>query len=215
MIFRDRVEAGRQLAERLREYAGRDAIVLGIPRGGVVVAAEVARALGLPLDVIITRKIGAPGNPEYAIGAVAEDGEPVLNTVEVQLFAISPSYLRREVERVRQEVHRRAERYRQGRPLPRLEGKIVVVVDDGLATGYTMLAAVRAARARGAREIVVAVPVASLDGMNLVDDEADRVVALQVPEVFLAVGSWYEEFPQVTDDEVLDLLARFRAPTPT
>jgi len=215
VIFRDRVEAGRQLAERLREYAGRDAIVLGIPRGGVVVAAEVARALGLPLDVIITRKIGAPGNPEYAIGAVAEDGEPVLNTVEVQLFAISPSYLRREVERVRQEVHRRAERYRQGRPLPRLEGKIVVVVDDGLATGYTMLAAVRAARARGAREIVVAVPVASLDGMNLVDDEADRVVALQVPEVFLAVGSWYEEFPQVTDDEVLDLLARFRAPTPT
>lgn len=210
MLFEDRHEAGRQLARQLGSYRGKNAIVLALPRGGVVVGYEVAKALDLPLDVIITRKIGAPGNPEYAIGAVAETGDVQLNQEEIRLYGISSQYVNTEIKRQRQEIERRVQLYRGGRRLPNVRDKIVIIVDDGIATGFTMRASIRAIKAEQPEKIVLAVPVAPPDVLDEMRREVDEVVCLATPEPFFAVGAWYRHFEQTTDEEVRDYLAEVR-----
>ncbi len=205
--YRDRRQAGHALAVALSEYGASDSIVLALPRGGVIVARQVATELGLPLDVLIVRKLGAPGNPEYAIGALAEVGEPQYNRAVIRDFAIGEGYLQRDLAQARAEIDRRKATYRGGRDLPSLAGRRAILVDDGMATGYTMLVAAMAVKGAGAREVVVAVPVASEEAVRSLTGLAERVVALQVPSPFYAVGLFYDEFSQVSDDEVRAALA--------
>ncbi|MBI2938941.1 MAG: phosphoribosyltransferase [Chloroflexi bacterium] len=212
MLFEDRVDAGRRLATRLRHLAGEEGVVFGLPRGGVVVAAEVAQALDWPLDVVIARKIGAPGNLEYAIGAVAEQGAVVLNDAEIHLLGIRPEYISQEIREQEREIERRVQRFRQGLPLPDLTGQTAVLVDDGIATGFTMRAAVQAVRNARARRVVVAAPVAPPDIVRRFQRIAEEVICLDTPEPFLAVGRFYAHFEQVTDEEVAEILARVRRP---
>ncbi len=207
MYFQDRHEAGQLLAKELDWLRGQDnLIVLGIPRGGVVVAYEVAAALNAPLDVYITRKIGAPYNPELAIGAVASDGTLVLDHMLVARVGASDDYIKEETERQRQEIERRMVAYRGSRPAPQLEGRAVVLVDDGVATGATVLASLRAIRQRNPEQLVLAVPVGPADTLAKLSQEADRVVCLYAPEVFWAVGAFYAVFDQTSDAEVIRLL---------
>lgn len=207
-LFRDRIDAGRKLAALLKKLSGEDVIVLALPRGGVPVAAEIARSLGAPLDVVLPRKLGAPGDPELALGAVAEDGTVVIDQQLATLVGASGSYIEQAVARESREIERRSRLYRGRRPAPDVQGKTVVVVDDGMATGYTMLAAVRGLEKAGAGRVIVAVPVASHDSVARLSREADEVVVLDAPEVFWAVGQFYESFPQMTDEEVLKILGR-------
>jgi predicted phosphoribosyltransferase len=207
--FSDRAEAGRFLAEQLRRYAGRDdVIVLALPRGGVPVGYEVARALGAPLDIVSVRKVGVPGHEELAMGAVASGGELVLDEGLVARLGIPFNELRRRIEEQLRELERRESVYREGRPPPNLEGKTVVLVDDGLATGSTMRAAVLAARRQHPARVVVAVPVATPEACDDLRDVADEIVCGLTPQFLQAVGLWYEDFSQTSDAEVRDLLAR-------
>jgi putative phosphoribosyl transferase len=205
-VFFDRHEAGARLAEALGRYAGGDAVVLAIPRGGVVIGAEVARALGAPLDVVIPRKVGAPGNPELGLGAVAP-GVRVLDERLIRDLGVSTEYLEREIAEQEHEIERRSSAYRGGKPPVEVKGTTVIVVDDGVATGGTALAAVRWAKEAGASRVVLAVPVAPRQSMAALAREADEVVALATPEPFYAVGQWYERFDQVGDDEVIATLS--------
>jgi predicted phosphoribosyltransferase len=213
-LFRDRSEAGRLLAARLAQYADRpDVLVLALPRGGVPVGYEVARALHVPMDVFIVRKLGVPGHEELAMGAVATGGVRVLNDQVVAGLGI-PGYVIDAVAKwEQQELERRERLYRGNRPPPDVRGKTVVLVDDGLATGSTMLAAARALRLQGPSKIVVAVPVASRDTCELLREEVDEVVCAVTPEPFYAVGLWYQDFSQTSDEEVRELLARSAADT--
>jgi putative phosphoribosyl transferase len=205
--FRDRREAGRELAERLSRYAGRDdVVVLALPRGGVPVGYEVARALGAPLDVFVVRKLGVPGHEELALGAVASGGLRVLNEDVVAALALSESQIQPIAARQLAEVERRERAYRGDRPPLDLRGKVAVIVDDGLATGATMRAAALAVRQLEPREIVVAVPVAAERTCDDFRDDVDHVVCAHTPEPFLAVGMWYARFDQTTDEEVRELL---------
>jgi putative phosphoribosyl transferase len=208
MGFRDRSDAGRQLARRLASLAGEDVVVLGLPRGGVPVAHEVARSLGAPLDVTLVRKLGVPRQPELAMGAIGEDGVRVLNAEVLRLARVGESELDAVEQRERAELARRARRYRGDRPRVSPAGKIAVVVDDGIATGSTARAACAVARAHGARHVVLAVPVAPPASVAELAREADQVVCLLTPEPFFAVGEWYADFSQTTDDEVMALLQR-------
>jgi predicted phosphoribosyltransferase len=207
-VFRDRTEAGRVLAERLAAYANRpDVVVLALPRGGVPVAYEVARALHAPLDVFIVRKLGLPGHEELAMGAVASGGLMVLNDQVVRALRIPNSVIESVAAWEQEELARRERLYRGDRPPPDVRGKTVILVDDGLATGSTMLAAVKALRQQQPARIVVAVPIASPDTCELLRTEVDDVVCAATPEPFYAVGLWYRDFSQTTDDEVRELLA--------
>lgn len=206
MRFHDRRQAGQLLAERLKAYQHADGTVLGLPRGGVPVAFEVAKALGLPLDVLVVRKLGTPGHEELAMGAIAWGGGRVLNWEVIESLQISPATLEAAEARERRELERRQQAYRGNRPPLALSGKTVILVDDGLATGATMRAAVEAVRNQAPAQIVVAVPVASPDTCQLIAQEADTVIALQQPVPFYAVGQWYEQFPQTSDQEVQELL---------
>ncbi len=195
------------LAPRLQEYKGDpDAIVLGLPRGGVVVAFEVARALDLPLDIIVSRKIGAPGNPEFAVGAVTEYSVSLPDKRIVQYYQIAPEYINQKMAEEKAEALRRAEIYRNHRPPLDIKDKTVILVDDGIATGATMLAAVKSARKKGAKKIVVAVPVLSKDMLEKMAEEVDAVICVYAPEIMFAVGNFYESFQQVSNEEVVRLL---------
>jgi len=215
MVFQDRCHAGRELAAKLLGLAAEQPIVLALPRGGVPVAVEVARALDAPLDVLTVRKLGAPQNPELAIGAVAEDGTAVLNTALVSRVGITQAQFDRIVEREIRELRRRMERFRDGWEPLDVRGRTVIVVDDGLATGLSDLAAVRALRRRGAARIVVAVPVGSPEAIAMLGEECDEVVCHTIPPELLGVGYWYEDFHPVSDEEVLALLAEVGARVPT
>ena len=211
MRFRDRQEAGQLLAQALTFLEEKkDVIVLGIPRGGVVVAAEVARAIGVPLDVYITRKIGAPYNPELAIGAIASSGDVVLDEGLMGSLGVSPEYVQDETERQRREIRRRLKKYRGNRPAQKLEGKTVLLVDDGIATGATTLAAIRALKKQRPAELVLAVPVGPPDAVARLREEVDRLVCLDTPQFFWAVGAFYEVFDQTSDEEVVRLLRESR-----
>jgi predicted phosphoribosyltransferase len=206
--FHNRTDAGRQLAERLAAYADRpDVLVLALPRGGVPVGYEVARALGAPLDVFLVRKLGVPGYEELAMGAVASGGVRVLNDEIVRGLGISEDEIDAAVARELQELGRRERLYRRSRPTPNVAGRTVILVDDGLATGATMRAAVAALRQQHPARIVVAVPTASPDTCEALKAEADDVICAMTPEPFFAVGHWYEDFTQTTDNEVRELLA--------
>lgn len=207
MIFEDRVEAGEDLAEALVPYAGTDCVVLGIPRGGVIVAEVVARRLGAPLDVVVPRKIGAPMNPELGLGAVAP-GVRVLDPQMLALLHVSEEYLEREIADQEREIERRLLAYREGRPPVDVKGRIAIVVDDGVATGGTAVAALRWARAQGAAKVVLGVPVAPAPTLERLRHEADEVVVPATPEPFFAVGEWYRRFDQTADEEVVSALAR-------
>ena len=195
------------LAEKLDFLKGKkDVIVLGIPRGGVVVAYEVAQALGVPLDVYITRKIGAPHNPELAIGAVASDGGIVLDHDLIRQLGVPENYVEKETERQRQEIERRAREYRGDRPPLELAGKTVVVIDDGVATGATTMATLRALKKQKPQELILAIPVGPPETVKELSKEADRVVCLSTPRLFWAVGAFYTVFDQTPDEEVKQLL---------
>jgi predicted phosphoribosyltransferase len=205
--FHDRFEAGRVLASRLAAYADRpDAIVLGLPRGGVAVAYEVARALHLPLDVFIVRKLGVPGQEELAMGAIASGGVRVLNQAVIRALGLSQREIDEVIRREEQELRRREQQFRGGRPPLDLKGKTVILVDDGLATGATMWAAITAVRQQQPARIVMAVPVADPAGCESFRQIADEVVCAITAEPLHAVGLWYQEFPQMRDDEVRTLL---------
>ncbi len=208
--FLDRSEAGVRLAAALERYRALRPIVLALPRGGVPVGFEVARALGAPLDVLVVRKVGAPYQPELGMGAIAEGGALFLDPALVGAVGASPGDVERIVSREGDEVERRVRRYRKGRPLPDLTARTVLLVDDGVATGGTVRAAIRALRGLGAGRIVVATPIAAAETAERLEREADELVCLELPPALWAIGSWYDQFDQVTDDEVISLLDRAR-----
>lgn len=210
--FRDRVDAGRQLAAALSRYRTRDALVLALPRGGVPVADEVARELGAPLDVLVARKLGAPGHPELGVGAVAEGGALHLDDVLIRHLGVTDEHLRRVTTEALTEMDRRLAAYRGDRAATDVTGRTVVLVDDGLATGVTARAAIRSLRRRSPRAIVLAVPVCAAPTARELRGEVDDLVCLVAPEDLRAVGLWYRDFDQTTDAEVVARLERARAP---
>lgn len=206
VIFEDRADAGRQLAAKLGAYAGGDTRVLALPRGGVPVAYEVARALHAPLDVFVVRKIGAPGREELAIGAIASGGVRVLHEDTIELLGVAPEAIETITAHEMLELERREQAYRGGLPAHDVHGRTVILVDDGLATGASMNAAILALRKRGPRSIVVAVPVAPPDTCAALEPQVDDLVVLARPQPFRGVGAWYGDFSQISDDEVRSLL---------
>jgi len=214
-LFRDRADAGRQLAPLLRAYRSPETLVLALPRGGVEVGYEVARLLGAPLDVIVARKLGAPGQRELGIGAIAPGGVRVLDQMTIALLRISAEQIDAVVAEETVEMARRERNFRGGRPALDLAGRTVILVDDGLATGVTARAAAAAIRAAGPQRIVLAVPVCAPETAADLRPEVDDLICVESPSDFLAVGRWYEDFDQTSDDEVIDLLARARRETPS
>lgn len=210
-FLRDRTDAGRRLAARLARYGDEGPIVLALPRGGVPVGAEVSRSLGAPLDVFIARKLGAPGQPELGIGAVAQGGVLVFNERIVRALDLTEDHINSAAERELAEVERRLRLLRGDRPEPMLEGRTVILVDDGLATGATAKAAIVALKERGPRRLVLAVPVCPSHTADGLRSEVDEIVLLATPPDFYAVGAYYEDFEQVTDEEVIRLLESVRA----
>jgi putative phosphoribosyl transferase len=206
VLFRDRTDAGKRLALALRDYKDRDVVVLAIPRGGIVVAEVVARELQAPLDIVVTRKISPPGEPEYALGAVTQDGEVIMDRQAAESLGVGKDYLDSEIGRKRKEVTERTKRLRGDRPFPSLEGKVVIVVDDGIATGSSVGAAVLFLKKMKPREIVVGVPVSPKDAVETLSDAGNRVVCLETPGPFFSIGEFYEDFEQVEDAEVKRIL---------
>ncbi len=213
--FQDRYEAGRRLARELGDYAGRDdVLVIALPRGGVPVGYEVARALGAPLDVMQVRKLGVPGREELAMGAIASGGVRIVSETVVEALGIPDRVIATVAAAEAQELERRERIYREGRLFPEVRGRTVILVDDGLATGSTMRAAAAALRALGAARLVAAVPVAPREGCDAMWEVVDDVVCARIPERFLAVGEWYEDFSQTSDEEVSELLRRAQRVAP-
>jgi len=210
VIFVDRIDGGRSLAERLMHLRNRDVVVVGLPRGGVPVAAEVAIALNAPLDVILVRKLGVPAQPELAFGSIGENGVRVLNAEIIQMTGVSADEIVRIEARERVELERRVELFRSGRELIPLEGRVVVIVDDGVATGSTARAACQVARAHGSVHIVLAAPVAPRGWEQDLAEVADEYVCVATPGAFSSVGQFYSNFTQVTDDDVVECLNRPR-----
>jgi len=207
--FRNRDEAGRMLAVQLSRYKGRDVVVLGILRGGIVVAREIAVALGADLDIVLSRKIGAPGHAELAIGAVAESGRVFVNEAIASHTGAGGEYIEREKERQVREIERRVEMFRDGLPKVDLTGKTAIVTDDGIATGATMTASLWSLRQEGPEELIAAVPVASEDRLRNIAEDADETICLRAPDEFFAVGQFYEDFRQIDDEEVRMILKEY------
>jgi len=211
MFFKNRVDAGKKLAEKLIKYKNiKNGIVLGLPRGGVPVAYEVAQVLNLPLDIVVPRKVGMPGQPELAVGAVCEDGSVILNEALLQMANIKPEDLQPIIDAEKQEAQRRLTKYRRDRPKLDLKNKVVILVDDGIATGSTMRAAIASARAKGAEKIIVAVPVIPPDTIPVLQQEVDELIYLDAPVYFGAVGAFYQNFGQTPDEEVVSLMEEAR-----
>lgn len=209
MLFQDRQDAGIRLADLLKKYADQqDVVVLGLPRGGVVTAYEVAKALNVGLDVTCPKKIGAPGNPEYAIGAVTEMGEGVFNYDIIRQLGVSSDYLQEAVEEKTSLAKQRLISYRKNNLAISLRDKVVILVDDGLATGFTMRAAIQSVKMSHPQKVVVAVPVAPFETLQAIKELVDEVVCLWVPDNFYAVGQFYQNFDQTEDEEVMELLQR-------
>ncbi|OGY41952.1 MAG: phosphoribosyltransferase [Candidatus Buchananbacteria bacterium RBG_13_36_9] len=209
MIFKNRQDAGQKLAEKLKEFKDqKETIILALPRGGVVTAFEIAKELNLPLDLVVPRKIGAPHNEEYAIGAITESGEGIFNQEVIDSLKISKEYLNNKVTEEKKEAERRLKTYRQDRPILNLENKTVIIVDDGIATGLTMRAAIKSVREKGAKKIIVAVPVSAKDSLKIIQAEVDKVICLDAPLFFGAVGAFYEDFGQTSDEEVIELMEK-------
>lgn len=205
MFFKNRQEAGIKLAEKLGEYRGKDAVVYAMPRGGVVLAFEIARKISAPLDLVITRKIGHPHNPEYAVCAIAEDGSMLCN--EMEKASLNPEWLAEQARKEQQEARRRRKAYLAGAPHISAAGKTAILVDDGIATGLTIRAAIRSLKKENPKELIVAVPVAPHDTVEILRKEADKVIVLEDAIIYLgAVGAYYREFFQVTDEEVIDIM---------
>jgi len=213
-MFADRRAAGRLLADALLPYGGISAIVLGLPRGGVPVADEVARVLGATLDVWVARKIGVPFQPELGMGAIAEGPASVIDRSIVEALGITQEQIDEVTRRETAELARRVELFRHGRPAPELRGKTVILVDDGIATGGTMRAAIQGVKKSGAARIVIAVPVAAPTTIAALRDEVEQIVCLRQPYDLVAIGLWYEDFRQVSDEEVLRILDRWRGQHP-
>ncbi|NGX61444.1 MAG: putative phosphoribosyl transferase [Chlamydiae bacterium] len=212
MLFANREEAGEKLAEALKDYKGdENTILIALPRGGVVVGLEVAKHLSLPLDIVCPRKIGAPFNPEYAIGAVTETGEGIISQTLIQQLGITESYLKETLAEESKQAKWRHDHYRKGRPPRNLQGKRVILIDDGLATGSTMRAAIKTVKREEASEIVVAVPVSPKETFEHLEQEVDKLIALATPTPFYAVGQFYDSFDQTTDEEVIALLSQTAA----
>jgi putative phosphoribosyl transferase len=211
MRFRDRSDAGRQLADRVMEFGLDDPVVLGLPRGGVPVAAEISTRLGAPLDVFVARKIGAPGHQELGVGAVAEGYDEVVVSDTARRLGLDQAAMRELADEVRQELRRRVELYRGGRTLPQCAGRDVIVVDDGVATGVTAEAALRALRAQRPRTLILAVPACAREAADRLAGIADQVVCVLSPHDFVSVGQCYDVFEQTTDEEVTAMLARGQA----
>ncbi|MCH8049697.1 phosphoribosyltransferase [Patescibacteria group bacterium] len=211
-MFKDRADAGKQLAEALKDEFkdAKDTIVLALPRGGVALGYEISKALNLPLDIIVPRKIGAEFNPEYAIGAITETGEAVWN--ETERKAAKPEYIKKIVAEEKAEAARRLKTYRGDRPSRNIENKTVILVDDGVATGLTMRAAIKTARAEKPKKIAVAVPHGAQDSLKKLREEVDELMVLDEPMFYGAVGAFYENFPQNTDEEVIKLLKEVKKP---
>jgi predicted phosphoribosyltransferase len=207
MVFEDRRQAGRELAARLARLSAERPIVLALPRGGVPVAVEVARVLGAPLELLTVRKLGAPRNPELAVGALAEDGTVVINPATARRVGLTEARLEKIVDREAAELRRRVERFRAHRAPVEVKDRTVILVDDGFATGLSDLAAVRCLRRRSPRWLVVAAPVGSREAIAELEEEADEVVSVLVPRELRGVGQWYEDFSPVSDEQVLGLLA--------
>lgn len=208
-FFNDRTDAGKRLAAKLSEYANReDVLILALPRGGVPVAFEVAKELNVKMDVFIVRKLGVPGNEELAMGAIASDNIRVLNEDVVRSFGIHQKVIDEVATKERKELERREHMYRGNRPAPKISGSTVILIDDGLATGATMRAAVAAVKTKNPAKVIVAVPVAAPDTCSFFGNEVDEVICVATPEPFYGVGAWYEDFSQTTDKEVIELLDR-------
>ncbi|MGQ9722054.1 MAG: phosphoribosyltransferase [Candidatus Jordarchaeum sp.] len=207
-MFRDRVDAGKKLAKELLEYKGTNPVVLAIPRGGVVVGYEVAKELAVPLDIVVPRKIPAPHNPELGIGAVAQDGTIIIDPEIKKYVSFSEEYVQEEAERQIKEIERRTKAYRGDREPISVEKRVVILVDDGLATGVTMRAAIRSIRKKNPQKIVVAVPVGPPSTVKKIEEEADEVISLVIYEPFEAVGQFYSDFSQTSDSEVISLLQK-------
>lgn len=214
MFFEDRIDAGKRLADALIEYKDEPVIVLGIPRGGVVVADEVSKKLQKPLDVIIPRKLGAPSNPELAIGAIAGNNGVILNQNLIVQLNVTDDYIQEEIRNQRSEIKRREKLYRGAEKDVSLKDRVVVVVDDGLATGFTARAAILSLKSESVAKIILAVPVAPQDTITIIGREVDKLVCLNVPEMFFAIGQFYTDFQQVSDAEVIQLLYEARKRTP-
>lgn len=208
MIFRDRKQAGGQLAQKLVKFKGKETIVLAIPRGGLVVGAEVARVLSCPLDVITTRKIGAPGNPEFAIGALGPNDQIFLDQEVIARYKIPKEYLNAEIGHQGLEMERRERVYREGKPPLDFKDKVVILVDDGIATGADVRVAVKSVKCQRPKKLILAVPVGPKETIEALKKEVDELVCLVTPEMFYAVGQFYQEFGQTTDEEVMEILRK-------
>ena len=209
-MFRDREDAGQQLAERLLHLRDVNPLIFGLPRGGVVIAAQVAATLCAPLDVLVVRKLRAPGRPELALGAITVGDDPhlTLNQDLIDLISVSDEYLQMEMDTQREEVKRRNDRYRQGRPAMSVEGRTTIIIDDGIATGATVMAGIMGLKDRKPGRLVLAVPVAASDSLEKLSQYVDEVVCLHAPDDFMSVGVFYRDFHQTTDDQVMELLER-------
>ena len=207
MIFKDRNEAGKLLAEKLKGYKKEKPIILAIPRGGVVIGSEIAKELNAELNVIILKKIGAPYNPELAIGSICQDGSVFLNEEYIKELNVKEEYIKEEKKKLMEEINERKRRYWQGEL--KLKGKIVILVDDGIATGATALIAIRFIKKQGAKKVILAVPISSINAIDVLGKEAE-VVCLYKPELLMAIGQFYQNFEQVEDEEVMNILKEHR-----